>query len=40
MAQSIINFPRVRKQRRSEKFRHFPSTEQLFLFLKKTLLGK
>ena len=27
-----INFPRVRKQRRTEKFRHFPSTELLFFF--------
>ena len=27
-----INFPRVRKQRRTEKFGHFPSTELLFFF--------
>ena len=27
-----INFPRVRKQRRTEKFGYFPSTELLFFF--------
>ena len=27
-----VNFPRIRKQRRTEKFRHFPSTEQIFFF--------